>query len=358
MKILHVITTIERGGAENQLLTLVRHQISLGNQVSVAYLKGSPHLLEEFEVAGARVIRLNHFITSLFSIGKRLSSDFDLAHAHLPRAEIFLSLSNFLNCGNGVLVASRHNSESFFPRKGVRISKWLSRITLSQFSSLIFISRAVESYLRTSGEIPKLLRTKVIYYGFDERISVLTLPANDLKFVRNRYLYVGRLTEQKDIPLLLRAFRRFKENGNSVELHVYGEGKLELQLKKQFQDLSKSIFWHGKTSNISDIMRNSCCLVLPSRYEGFGLVLIEAMQNALPVIAAKNSAIPEVLGEDHPGLFKNEEELTQLLNKVQNSTFRRKILRYQSSRLSEFDPRLMAISVQEFYNMSTRKREG
>ena len=358
MRILHVITTIERGGAENQLVTLVRHQIALGDQVTVAYLKGRPDLLAEFEEIGAKVIRPKNLVFSFFSIARKLNSDFDLAHAHLPRAEILLALSNYLNFSNCVLVASRHNSESFFPGRSASISAWLSRMTLRRYSSVIFISHAVETFLRNSGEIPQQLLSSVIYYGFDDRNHVLAEPVKDLNSVANRYLFVGRLTEQKNIPLLLNAFRRLIVKKQMAELHLYGEGELEFELRTQFQDISQNIFWHGKVSNISDIMRDSGCLILPSKYEGFGLVLIEAMQNALPVIGARNSAIPEVLGEDHPGLFLTEDDLTLLLHEVQNSNFRSRILEYQSSRIFEFEPRKMSIKVRDFYDASFRAIKG
>jgi len=54
--IYHVITTINRGGAENQLLVLVAEQISKGYQVTIIYLKGNPELRNEFTNLGATVI--------------------------------------------------------------------------------------------------------------------------------------------------------------------------------------------------------------------------------------------------------------------------------------------------------------
>jgi hypothetical protein len=58
MNIVHLITTICRGGAETQLLTLVREQIKLGHKVSIYYLKGEPELELDFASAGASVHHL------------------------------------------------------------------------------------------------------------------------------------------------------------------------------------------------------------------------------------------------------------------------------------------------------------
>lgn len=59
MNIAHVITTIDRGGAEQQLLTLVREQLSINKSVNVYVLKGSMSLLEEFKTLGAVVETLS-----------------------------------------------------------------------------------------------------------------------------------------------------------------------------------------------------------------------------------------------------------------------------------------------------------
>ena len=91
MKVHHVITTINRGGAENQLLVLVREQIKSGMEVSVLYLKGEPELERDLSDAGAIVshdiANQNPFIQFLKmrSISK---SQRTLLHAHLPRAEL------------------------------------------------------------------------------------------------------------------------------------------------------------------------------------------------------------------------------------------------------------------------------
>jgi len=55
-KVTHVITTISRGGAENQLLVLAREQISNGWHVSIVYLKDEPELIDAFKKTGVEVI--------------------------------------------------------------------------------------------------------------------------------------------------------------------------------------------------------------------------------------------------------------------------------------------------------------
>ena len=83
----------------------------------------------------------------------------------------------------------------------------------------------------------------------------------------------------------------------------------------------------------------------------FRSVLLEAMQAELPIIAANNSAIPEVLGNDHPGLYSSSEllELVSKLRLTQNINFRNKIIDFQSRRLRFFDPERMSNEIGNLY---------
>ena len=352
LKILHVITTIERGGAENQLLVLVRHQISMGNQVAVAYLKGKPELESALQSAGAKIYFLEgsfgHKIVHLINL---LKKNFDIAHAHLPRSELLLALAKIISRNSIPLVASRHNSESFFPKAPRPIPQILSIITLSKYVSVIFISNAVQDFLSRAGEIPKSINREIIYYGYDEKFGLTVDNSQNAQREFCNYLFVGRLTAQKNLGVLLEAFRMALKQNPNYQLNIYGEGELESKLKSLVEDIPYSIFWHGKSAEIYKKMLTSSCLILPSKYEGFGLVLLEAMQSELPILAARNSAIPEVLGQNHPGLFNtfDSDSLSKLILRVQEPAFREELLLHQSKRLKMFEPAKMTTLIQLIY---------
>ena len=87
---LHVITTIESGGAENQLLTIARYQVQKGNQVSVLFLKGEPTLLEAFEKNGVEVVSAVANFSALTQLCKLFQQikkvQPGVVHAHLQDA--------------------------------------------------------------------------------------------------------------------------------------------------------------------------------------------------------------------------------------------------------------------------------
>ena len=125
-RILHVITTIDWGGAEKQLLILAKAQMRSGSKVEVFVLKGKLEMLSALEDAGVKVHALSankHPIRQSLEVLKLVAKErYSVVHAHLPRAEL-VSL-----CASALLprIITRHNSESFlqtflsnFPRHNI-----------------------------------------------------------------------------------------------------------------------------------------------------------------------------------------------------------------------------------------------
>ena len=120
-----------------------------------------------------------------------------------------------------------------------------------------------------------------------------------------------------------------------------GTGPLEKELRSMAVRLGveKSVSWKGQSKDILDFYRSLDIFVLPSDYEGFGLVLLEAMSQGIPVVARRLSAIPEVMGELNPGLVNSDKPI-DLANKIKeildNKEIFEQCLKYQGMRLLEF----------------------
>ncbi len=94
-KVIHLITTIERGGAEKQLLTLTSEQVQSGLKVVVLYLKGKPDLRNEFEASGVEVNNLlveKSFLKQIYLLSKYLRKNPSPVHAHLPKSELLAAV--------------------------------------------------------------------------------------------------------------------------------------------------------------------------------------------------------------------------------------------------------------------------
>jgi glycosyltransferase involved in cell wall biosynthesis len=91
--------------------------------------------------------------------------------------------------------------------------------------------------------------------------------------------------------------------------------------------------------------------VLSSTYEGFGLVLLEAMNYGVPVVATNISAIPEVIGSDHPLIseLSHAESFANNILKSLSPSNRESILAYQSSRVARFSTDTLIDKLELFY---------
>lgn len=358
MKVLHVITTIEFGGAENQLKVLVREQITSGLEVHVVYLKGKPELEGLLKQSGAMTHDFligESFLLQIVLLKKFIQTFDGVVHAHLPRAELLSALA----IRNHSLIVSRHNSEKFFPGSPNVLSKILSRFVEKRSNTVICISNAVKDYMFYTKELSDHRKVSVIHYGYDREFNKNQSTTKHLNHDSLTIGTVGRLVKQKDYPTLLKAFKQYLDSHPESQLLIVGEGKLRQDLENLAQQLeiSHKVFWYGKTSEVYEVMRSMDIFVLASRYEGFGLVLLEAIQAQLPVIAANNSAIPEVLGHDSQGLFETGDSYDlymklQFFTKAQN---RLSLSLQQQQMLNCFNPTAMSRSIENIYKKGTLK---
>jgi glycosyltransferase involved in cell wall biosynthesis len=357
MKVHHVITTINRGGAENQLLVLVREQIKSGMEVSVLYLKGDPELEQDLSDAGAIVlhdIANQHPFIQFIKMRSISKNQKTLLHAHLPRAELLARFSSAKNA----FVVSRHNAEPFFPGAPQFLSSFLSRLVTEKAKHVIAISYAVSNFISSKNEVSDLKKVTVVHYGYEPSPTINRLNAK-MELENKSGICIGtisRLTRQKDLPTLFSAFAQFLILHPDSRLLMVGGGeeKKSLVILAEELAISKNIEWVGRTSEIQKYLSRMDVFVLSSLYEGFGLVLLEAMDAGVPVIASNNSAIPEVLGNDFPGLAKtgDVQDFLGKINQFVDIENRKHVLQVQSARLGIFKADLMCSKIASIYQLT------
>ena len=352
-RIFHIITTIENGGAEKQLLVLASEQIALGHIVEIIPLKGKLELEKKLISHGAKVnsslLNKNPLIQLIMLrlYFRKRNPDTDIIHAHLPRAELISAFAN----KHLKFFITRHNSELFLPGGPRFISNFLSKLVISRSNKCIAISKAVAEFLIASNEIFDGGKIEIVHYGFmpDD------IQSNEYGYKKNFIIgTISRLEPQKDLYTLLNAFAEFikvKENGI---LFIIGDGNMRLELEQYCNQIgiSDKVIWVGKVQNVHDYLKKFKLFVLSTNYEGFGLVLLEAMQHGLPILASNNSAIPEVLGETSYSLFEtgNSRILAIKMLELTQEKFRIKLAEENRARLAKFEPTEMAMKIMKIYD--------
>jgi glycosyltransferase involved in cell wall biosynthesis len=344
----HVITTIELGGAEKQLLILAEQQVLLGYDVSIVFLKGKPELSDAFNQVGVKeIISLegNSVFRQLFYL-RGVTRDAQNVHAHLPRAELLVALSLW---SKSRLIVSRHNAEQFFPGAPRFISSLLSRYVVSRAESVIAISSAVSKFLYETSEVSGKDKVQTIHYGKSPDFSEVV----DYSFPTKVIGTVARLTEQKDYVTLLNAFALLLQIDPEYRLQIIGAGHLDSALKDFASKLgiNENVEWLGKVNEPAKYISTWDLFILTSLYEGFGLVLLESMALGTPIVASNNSAIPEVLGVDYLGLARtcDPEDFLEKMKVLLRVEGRSLAVKQMKENIVRFNPAVMAREVCELY---------
>ena len=319
MNVLHILTTLDIGGAEMHVLAQVRGQVERGHSVRVAYLKGEGRLREDFLAAGAQSV---HDIgLGLFSLprlwpGLRWA---DIVHTHLLKADLFGALAATLAGRRANLIASKHNDEHVLRKALVsRVHGIVGRLP----RCTIVLSDHVGRFIAEYGRVP-LARQRRIYYGLDPRPFEQAARMSTAQRAEVRaefrwqpgdivFICVARFAAQKAHDVLLRGFaealRARKPADPQLRLLLigddpFGDGRLRAQALAVELALGANVHFAGLRRDVARCVGACDVFVMTSLWEGLGLVFLEAMAASLPVLATRVSAVPEVVLDAETGIL-------------------------------------------------------
>jgi glycosyltransferase involved in cell wall biosynthesis len=136
-------------------------------------------------------------------------------------------------------------------------------------------------------------------------------PGTHVDADRKGALFVGRLSQEKGIETLLRAWKSL-----DVPLHIVGDGPLLVRVKEKAPE-SATVLGRKEPNQIIQEMRLAAFLVMPSEwYEGFPMVLVEAFAQGLPVIGSRLGAMAEIVEDGVTGLHFAPRDAEDLVRKV------------------------------------------
>lgn len=312
----HVFKITGVSGSENHLLTLASHLDRGRYRLTFCLLvEPEPDLaayVAALEAVGVEVVclpigaDLDPFL--LWRLVRFLrASRPDIVHTHLIHGDLYGTLAARL-AGVPVVVSTKHNDNAF-RRRGfyARLDRNLARCQ----DRIITISHHLKQFCV---EVEGLPADKIvpIHYGLDA--DAFLGCAGGAAGVRAEWGVpagaplvgvVGRLTEQKGHAFLLDAFAEVAQALPSACLLVVGDGELRFELERQAArlGLGGNVTFTGRREDVSRIMIALDVLVMPSLWEGFGLVLLEAMAASRPIVASRVSAIPEIVTDGETGLL-------------------------------------------------------
>ena len=300
-------------GAEHHVITLLRELASRGVDTELIVLLWNPDpridaVLESLRAAGVRVCVIQRrrggasFLSRLvrgLDCWRRLS----IVLRHNPDRVLHLHLDLVMQviaariAGCRRIVFTIHNDEPHYRHPVVKA--WFGRLA-TWGVRFVAITDHVKRYLVTAAGVRPEAIT-VIKYGVPapirHEVPRAAFGLSDSDFVVG---FVGRLTPQKNVPLLIRAMARRPD----IVCVIVGQGPLRFELEQLTRTLGcRNVRFLGARDNAADLMPLFDVLCLPSVWEGLGLVLVEAMLRDVPIVASRAGAIEEVIDEGRCGLL-------------------------------------------------------
>lgn len=193
-------------------------------------------------------------------------------------------------------------------------------LKISRASFVATISNYARSQLYRWCPLHLWDKIHIVPCGIDARFAQENPPPVPAS---NRFLWAGRITEVKGLPILLDACRILHAAGVGFEIVLAGEGPLKGVLQERIQGLGLREIVHFagwlNDAGIKDALENSIALIIPSFAEGLPVILMEALARSRPAIATRIAAIPELLVDGECGWIVspgNAEELATAMRKA------------------------------------------
>lgn len=308
MKICLVSTQLGMGGAENQVCNLADQFYLSGCTVRIVSMLGMPIVRpanQEVEVINLNMNKrkpLSVLIGTIKFVRFIKQYEPDIVHSHAVHANIFTRLMRMV-LKYPRLISTAHNTN-----EGGRTLMAIYRVTDKLADITTNVSQeAVSAFLNKKASRPGRIIT--FYNGIDlEKFSYNPVKAREVRMslgvssTERFILAAGRLTEAKDYPNLLNAISALIKRGlveGKIKLYIVGEGRLLNSLTDLVKELSieKNVEFLGVRRDISELMSACDTFVLSSAWEGFGLVVAEAMACERVVVATDCGGVKEVVGD-------------------------------------------------------------
>jgi glycosyltransferase involved in cell wall biosynthesis len=289
-RIVHVIDSLGRGGAETLLVGLLP-LLAERYEITLVTLTQDSDFPPEAVVASARHCLGYAGFKSLPRCILGLRRIIREVRADMVRSQLFLSsvVARAATPASVPLLFSIHNPMSQDAYAKNRFALPLERLTYRRRHALMAVSAdALADFDRHVGIKGK---SYVLHNAVDEAFFAISRVRRSFGSPV-RLLAIGNLKEQKNYPLLLDAVRRLPAGTATVD--IYGDGHLGPTLAAEIEHHHLPVRLMGKRGDIPKVMDGYDAYVMPSAYEGFGIAAAEAMAAGLPMLLSELPVLREI----------------------------------------------------------------
>lgn len=309
--VLHILNTGSYSGAENVVITIIEAFKKYGYDTDFVYvsLDGSIRdVLQEHNIKFEPISGM--CVSEIKRVIKKYSPD--ILHAHDFTASIICSVAS----GKTPVISHIHNNSPWI--KTYCINSFIYGLSCLKYKHILGVSASVFDEYVFGKCIQK--KTEVVGNPIDiSKIQRLAKKAENIEAFD--VVFLGRLTEQKDPLRFIDIIAKTRETLPQISAVMVGDGEMREKVLQKIKDLdlSNNITLKGFISNPYGILNNSKMLCIPSRWEGFGLVAVEALALGKPVLASPVGGLPGIVTDKCGALLSSNAEFTDKIVKLCNN---------------------------------------
>jgi glycosyltransferase involved in cell wall biosynthesis len=252
-------------------------------------------------------------------------NNFNILHTNLIHADLLGAFVKKFFYPKIKILSTKHGyTESFqskfsFDHTKIKpdIFYFASKLAARYADSVVCISKSLENFYKNTN-IVTAQKLSTIPYGFDFDNFPASEDNEKFNFGNPQLVVTGRLEPVKQHHLLLEILPMLKKKFSDISVVMVGDGSLLNSLKKQSIELgvNEFVYWVGFQSNVHSYISNSDLMIVPSRSEGFGLVILEAWHHAKPVIGFNVPALCDIVESGQDGILVEPFAKKELLNAI------------------------------------------
>lgn len=359
MRIIHIINSLESGGAEKLVLDTLPLYNKKGVKVDLLVLNGVDYPFMKALKASA--------CCSIFSLGFRsrynpihifkiipFLKSYDVAHVHLFPAQYWVVLAKLVSGSKIKLVYTEHSTSSRRVRS--RIFKNIDPFFYKHYQKIVCITEEVCDVVKKQTGLMDL-NIEVINNGVSINTFKNSIATDKNDFFPNSevglktIIQVSSFKEPKDQATLIRSLSYLP---NNVKLLLVGEGILQQQCKELAIELKVDdrVLFLGIRTDVPQLLKMADIVVLSSNYEGFSLASIEGMASGKPLIASDVDCLTTIV-KNAGILFKpgDAKELSSYIDKLcTNNIYYQDVASQCKQRAEQYDIKFMVDKHIELYS--------
>lgn len=335
MKILHLIYSEAVSGAEKYIKQLLPglhqygiqcHLIVVTAQRTSAVFK---NFCDEIETQGVAASLIVANRLSIFNTAKKINNylkqnEIRIVHSHLVNSDLIATVLKTFFYPGLYLISSKHGYKEQVMlqyQPGIKINKkdlyyYFTKLTLKKINQNLAVSHAIADMFINLGFTKE--KYPVIHHGVNIEPFDKEKYTNTCRLANPQLIIVGRIEIMKGHYYLLEALQEVVKHFPEIQLLVLGEGseKINLQKKAAAMGLQKHIQFMGFIPHPYSYISHSDIVVLPSLFEPFGLVYIEAFALQKAVVAFDTPAGNEIMENEKTALLAAKGDSAQLAQKI------------------------------------------